>query len=261
MTKIENQLQKIKESKKIGLMTHVIVGYPTVSETKKIVKIMAETGVDFVELQIPFSDPLADGPTIMQACEKSLENGTKVKDAFTLMTELSQEVEIPLLFMAYYNTVFRYGVEKFCEEAAIAGASGLIVPDMPIDEEDQEHFYEYCKKYNLHVIHVVSPASTDNRLRKNADLATGFVYATARQGTTGVKGQLDDSVTEYLHKLQTYFSIPVAVGFGISSKTQIDMLTGHVDIAVLGSALINVINNSEQDEVEKNVKSFLEGLR
>src|SRR5258708_193254 len=140
MNLIDQKLQEIKRNKKIGLMTHVVVGYPSLEETVSIVKTMADAGVDFIELQIPFSDPLADGPTIMQACEKALENGTRVKDAFAVMRQLSREVGIRLLFMTYYNIVFRYGVEKFCKDAKDAGAAGLIVPDMPIDEEAEEHF-------------------------------------------------------------------------------------------------------------------------
>lgn len=146
MNKIDQQLSEIKKEKRMGLMTHVVVGYPNLEETVSIVKTMATAGVDFVELQIPFSDPLADGPTIMRACEAALANGTKVKDAFAIMKELSQQVSIPLLFMSYYNIVFRYGVEKFCRDAKKAGASGLIVPDMPIDEESYEHFYRSAQK-------------------------------------------------------------------------------------------------------------------
>src|SRR5436305_729134 len=111
MNKLEQQLQKIKQTKSIGLMTHVVIGYPSLEETVSLVKTMAENGADIIELQIPFSDPLADGPTIMKACEEALERGTKVKDAFVVMKELSGAVSIPLLFMAYYNTVFAYGVE------------------------------------------------------------------------------------------------------------------------------------------------------
>jgi tryptophan synthase alpha chain len=180
MNRIDQKLEQIRNEKKMGLMTHVVVGYPSIEQTLAVVRAMAHNGADFVELQIPFSDPLADGPTIMQACEKSLANGTKVKDAFLVMKTLSKQVSIPLLFMSYYNIVFRYGVEKFCRDAMIAGASGLIVPDMPLDEEEQEHFYAYSKKYNLHAIQVVSPASTEERLTKNAKVANGFIYCTAR---------------------------------------------------------------------------------
>src|SRR5882672_6789883 len=141
MNNIDKRLEELKMRKRIGLMTHVVIGYPSLKETVSLVKVMAEAGVDFVELQIPFSDPLADGATIMKACEASLANGTKVTDAFAVMQELSSLVMMPLLFMAYYNTVFAYGIEKFCRDAKKAGASGLIVPDMPIDEEEYEHFY------------------------------------------------------------------------------------------------------------------------
>ncbi len=241
-------------------MAHVVVGYPSSEETVTLVKTMADAGVSIVELQIPFSDPLADGPTIMKACEKSLDQGTKVKDAFTVMKKLSAAVSIPLLFMAYYNTVFNYGIEKFCRDAKIVGASGLIVPDMPIDEEGEEGFYAACKKYGLHTIQVVSPASTDARLKKNAEVANGFVYLTARQGTTGAKEVLDPKIITYLQKMKKYFSLPIAVGFGISKKEHIQMLEGKADIAIIGSAAIDVINNSPKDKVQENVRRFFAEL-
>lgn len=261
MTKLEEKLQQIKNQKRIGLMTHVVVGYPTLEETIKIVKTMAENGADIIELQIPFSDPLADGPTIMRACEKSLENGTKVKDAFTTMELLSVQVSIPLLFMAYYNTVFKYGVEKFCKDAATAGASGLIVPDMPIDEESEEHFLLFCKKYKLHNIQVISPVSTDDRLKKNAEVSNGFIYCTARQGITGAKDQLEADLSSYLKKIRKYFSIPIAVGFGISKREHIKMLEPYADITVIGSAIIDIINKSSKHEIERNIKQFLIELK
>ena len=261
MNKIDIKLEEIKHKKKIGLMTHVVIGYPTLEETISIVKSMAESGVDFIELQIPFSDPLADGPTIMRACEKSLRNGTKVKDAFSVMRKLTKEVSIPLLFMAYYNTVFKYGVEKFCKNAASAGASGLIVPDMPIEEESNEHFYANCQKYKLHAIHVVSPASTDERLKINARRATGFIYATARQGITGAKGELEKTLSSYITKLKNIFTIPIAVGFGISKKEHIQALKGKADVAVIGSAIIDVIDSSDNKDRENKVRQFLKKLK
>ena len=260
--KIDQQLEKIKSEKRIGLMTHVIIGYPSLKETVKIVKIMAENGADFVELQIPFSDPLADGPTIMKACEESLQNGTKVKDAFTIMKQVSSEVKIPLLFMSYYNIIFRYGVEKFCRDAKNAGSSGLIVPDMPIDEEIHEHFYAYAKKFGLHVIHVISPASTDDRLKKNASIAKGFVYCTARQGITGAQKDLDPTeIKTYLQKVKKYFEIPVAVGFGISEREHIIALQENADIAIVGSAIIDVIAQSSKENRQKKIADFISSLK
>ncbi len=260
MNKIQSQLQKIKQEKRIGLMTHVVIGYPSLEQTVSIITTMAENGVDFIELQIPFSDPLADGPTIMRACETSLQNGTKVKDAFKVMKLASKQVHIPLLFMAYYNTVFVYGVEKFCQDAKAAGAMGLIVPDMPLDEESQEHFYAYAKKYDLHTIHVISPASNERRLDMNAKAANGFIYCTARQGITGAGDRLDPKLTTYLKKIRPYFNVPIAVGFGISRKEHLQLLKPYADIAVIGSAIIDVITNTKTTP-EKAVAQFLSSLQ
>lgn len=243
------------------LMTHVVIGYPSLDLIVKIVRTMVKNGVDLVELQIPFSDPLADGPTIMKACEKSLERKTKVRDAFKIMKELSSQVKIPLLFMAYYNTVFKYGTERFCKDAKASGAYGLIVPDMPVDEEGEEYFFSFCHKYNLHNIQVISPASTDERLKKNVAVASGFVYFTAHQGITGVKDELDPELISYLKKIRKFFSLPIAVGFGISKKEHLEKLRQYADIAVIGSAIIEVINGSKTNEVENNIKQFLNQLR
>ncbi len=261
MNKIDKLLQIIKNRKTIGLMTHVVVGYPTIADTEKIVLAMEKVGVDFIELQIPFSDPLADGPTIMKACEESLEHGTKVKDAFLLAKKLSGKVSIPLLFMAYYNTVFHYGVERFCEDAKKAGIAGLIVPDMPLEEEDEEHFTEYAEKNDLIVIRVISPAATEERLKKNAKVAKGFIYCTARQGITGAKASLSPDVASYLKGVRKHFSIPIAVGFGISKKDHIESLKNQADIAVIGSAVIDVIAHSRKEDLDSNVSAFITKLK
>lgn len=257
---IDTRLAQIKTEKRLGLMTHVVVGYPTLDATVGLVKTMEQAGVDFVELQIPFSDPLADGPTIMKTCEQALKNGVKVKDAFTLAKKLSKEVSVPLFFMAYYNTVFTYGVKRFCKDAKAAGISGLIVPDMPLEEEASEHFSASALHHGLHVIRVISPASNENRLKKNAAVAKGFVYCTARQGITGAKDTLDPSLASYLKKVRRHFAIPLAVGFGISKKEHVQSLRGQADIAVVGSALIDVINTSSASNLERNVSDFIHTL-
>ncbi len=245
--KIYAQLEKIKQENRIGLMTHVVIGYPDIKTTQNLVTLMEKAGVDFVELQIPFSDPLADGPTIMRASEKALENGTKVRDAFSLAKNLSKSVAIPLLFMAYYNTVFKYGVEKFCLDAKSAGISGLIVPDMPIEEEETEQFMASCEKSDLLHIHVISPASNKERLKKNAKVAKGFIYFTARQGITDAKKSIDPRLAVYLKDLRKYFAVPIAVGFGISSKERVDVIRPYADVAIVGSGIIDIINESKGD--------------
>lgn len=261
MTSFEAKLKELRSKKKIGLMTHVVVGYPSLSDTVHLVKTMAKAGVDFIELQIPFSDPLADGPTIMRACEEALKKGVKVEYAFKLASTLSQQVKIPLLFMAYYNTVFKYGTQKFCQDARRAGISGLIVPDIPLEEEREEHFIIYCKEAGLKNIRVVSPVSTVDRLKKNTKVADGFIYCTARQGITGTQKELDPQIAAFLKSVKRYFKIPIAVGFGISNKERIKLIKPFADIAIVGSAIIDVVNKSKRSELEKNVEHFINSLK
>lgn len=261
MNIFDKQLDKIKKSTRIGIMAHVVIGYPSLKSTVDLVKVMAESGVDIVELQIPFSDPLADGPTIMRACEQSLESGTRVKDSFEIMKELSAQVEIPLLFMSYYNPVFKYGVDLFCQDAERAGAAGLIVPDMPIEEESEEHFFAACKKYGLSNIRVVSPASTEERFKKNAEVGNGFIYCTAKQGITGASDKLNPEISEYLQRARKHFDIPIAVGFGISNHDQIKQLVPYADIAIVGSAVIDLINKTPEAKRSDVIKRFFLDLQ
>ena len=256
-----------RDARKIKLMTHVIVGYPSLQETEDLVLLMDQVGVNFIELQIPFSDPLADGPTIMKACEASLEKGTKVADAFLLASRLSKKVKTPLLFMAYFNIVFAYGIEKFCKDSKDAGIAGLIVPDFPLEEESTEHFNECLKKYGLLNIKVLSPASTEERIKLNAKVGTGFVYCTARQGITGAEKGFDSSVIKYLKTVRKHFNVPIALGFGISKKEHVNQMEGLADMAVVGSAILDIINSNERsslsarDNYLNKVRDFLEDLR
>lgn len=260
MDRLEERLKRLKRENKLGLMTHVIVGYPDLDKTADIIQAMDRSGVDLIELQIPFSDPLADGPTIMRACEVALENGSTVRDAFNLATQLSDKISVPLLFMAYFNTVFKYGVERFCRDAAKAGVCGLIIPDIPVEEDREEGFSEQCSRYKLANIRVISPVSTKERIIKNAKMGTGFVYCTARQGITGTEKGLDIKVIKYLDTVKKNFRIPLALGFGISSKKDVDLVRGHTDIVVLGSAIVELIGSSDKDKIGKNVTEFIKGL-
>jgi tryptophan synthase alpha subunit len=241
MNKILTQLEKIKKSGKMGLMTHVIIGFPTIAETKELIQALADGGSDFIELQIPFSDPIADGPVIMKASDIALKNGTTVQDGMEMMREMSSKVSVPLLFMSYYNSIYNYGVEQFCKDASKAGASGLIVPDVPPEEEPYEHFIEICKKYGLILVRVISPASSVERLEKNAQSAEGFVYCVSRFGVTGTSSELDSRLTDYLKKVQGVFNLPRAVGFGISTPEQVNALESNAEIAVVGSAIVEKV--------------------
>lgn len=264
MNNIDTQIQRIKQSEKIGLMTHVVVGYPTPHMTVKLIETLANAGSDFIELQIPFSDPIADGPTIMQACDTALKNGATVETAFQVAEEAHKKVSVPLIFMGYYNTIHAYGVEEFCKRSKAVGISGFIFPDVPPEEELHEKLIACCEKYDLYLIRVISPASSDERLRINAQVAKGFVYCISRYGVTGAQSAIDTRLSDYLAKVITFFNIPVAVGFGISSREQVEAIEKDADIAVVGSKIINIIDENEgksDEEMLQQVESFVKGLK
>ncbi len=257
MKTIEAQLAEIKKKKKIGLMTHVVVGFPSLEATIQLVQDMAAAGVDFIELQIPFSDPLADGPTIMEANDKALAQGTTLQDCFDIMKKLSATVSIPLLFMGYYQSVFHLGVENFCRQAKEAGAQGVIIPDIPVDEESYEHFIKACEKNKLHHIRLLSPTSSVERIKLNAKVQNGFVYCTSRSGTTGANNAIDPSLVEYLRVVRKYIHVPLAVGFGISKPEHVAALVGQADIAVVGSAIIDLIEKEGTQAVSRYITRLL----
>lgn len=261
MNKIDHQLEVIKNQKRLGLMTHVIVGYPSLLETEQLVKTMIDSGVDFIELQIPFSDPLADGPTIMKASEEALAQGIRVKDSFLLAKKLAQDVAIPLLFMGYFNTVFKYGIDKFCQDARNAGVSGLIIPDIPLEEADGKKLDHCCKVYDLYLIRLLSPSSTIDRIKLSGQKAQGFVYCTARQGITDAKKKLDPKIAEYLKTIKKHLKLPLAVGFGISSAERVEMIRPFCEIAVVGSAIIDIIHSSTPEKRQENVADFIRSLK
>lgn len=258
--KIDLKLSELRQSKRKGLMGHVVVGYPSLDETAALVTVMAAEGVDFVELQIPFSDPLADGPTIQAACEAALAVGTQVRDAFTLARQLAQTTPIPLLFMAYFNTVYKYGMTRFCLDAHDAGIAGLIIPDIPLEAIRHEGFLEACKASNLHNIITLAPTSTADRLMKNATIASGFVYCMSHQGVTGTQYGLDPNMRSYLKHVEMLVPVPRAVGFAISNRERLEAVLPYCDIAVVGSALIEQITTASEHKATAQVAAFLRTL-
>ncbi len=241
------------------LMTHIVGGYPTMKECEAIALTMVEAGVSYLEIQIPFSDPIADGRTILKANTKALQNGITPEDCFRLMKKLKRQTNIPLLFMTYYNIPFRYGLEKFCKKAKEIGCYGLIIPDIPIDEEKYENYLSICKKHKLHAIQVISPLTPEARLKKITKVASGFVYCVSSSGTTGERKNFSPKLDEYLKRVRKHIHVPIALGFGISRKSHIGVIQEKVDIAIIGSKLINLYNTSKENKLQ-TIKSFLKKL-
>ena len=257
MGKISDKIKALGKSK--GVMTHVVIGYPNLQETEQTIINMAETGVSFIELQIPFSDPIADGPTIMEASRVALENGTKVKDCFELMARVSKKVDTPLLFMSYYNIVLNYGVEKFCKDAKAAGAAGVIIPDIP-PEETKDGFYEACRKNDLDTILILAPISTPDRIQVVGENSRGFIYCTARMSTTGSKADIPEETKAFLAALRKKVSLPLSIGFGISKPEHVRFIKDYADIIVIGSKVIDIMNETTPKNRQEEVKKFLKSI-
>lgn len=256
MSKISDKIKSLDHK---GLMTHVVIGYPSMAETEETIYTMANAGVSLIELQIPFSDPIADGPTIMEACRVSLENGTTVKQCMELMARVSKKVDVPLLFMSYYNIVFNYGVQKFCEDAKKAGVSGLIIPDIP-PEENKDGFYEACDKSDLDAILILAPVSTPERINIIKNNAKGFIYCTARMSTTGSKEDIPEDTKTFLTKLKKTIDLPLSIGFGISKPEHVAFIKDYADIIVIGSKVIDIMNENKKENRQDAIASFLKSI-
>lgn len=263
MKKLSKKLAEIKGAKSPALMTHVVLGYPSLKESIELTKAMADAGASIIELQIPFSDPIADGPSIMYANEVGIEQGVNTRDSLRAMEELASSVDIPLLFMSYFNLLYSYprGVEAFLKSAKSAGAEGLIVPDIPVDSK-RDPYFKMALREDLCPIPLVSPLTNDARMKEIASVHTeGFVYCVSTTGTTGARKDLASGLSPYLRRVKKHFKQARAVGFGISKKAHIDKLKGNAEIAVVGSASIDLIRDeNSKASRKKKITKFVKGL-
>ncbi len=252
---LEDQLRKRKSTKDILLMTHIVLGYPSFDINREVIKSMVENGVDCIEMQIPFSEPMADGPIIMKANLDSLDNGTKVEQCLQFGAEMAASYDIPFLYMTYYNIIFKYGEKRFIDECAKAGIQGLIVPDLP--PEQSRNFFQIAHEKDIAPVLIFSPTSTEARMKELDQAGGGFIYCVARKGVTGKKSELDDSFASYMAQCRAATKKPIAVGFGIRNKKDIEILKGKADMAVIGSETIRLVDT----EGSEAVAPFIAGLR
>lgn len=252
---LEDYIRQKTEKRGILLMAHVIVGYPDLEESFKLVKAIVSVGVDLMELQIPFSEPIADGPVILKANQSALASGIRVDDCFKFAHRVTQTFEIPFLFMTYYNIVFKRGEKSFFAEAKEAGIKGAIVPDIP--PEEGESYMAAALAHGVDPIFILSPTTTPDRLAYLAGFGHGFFYCVARKGITGAKTRFSSEIEEFLGQCRRVTQLPLALGFGVSQKKDVDFLKGKVEIAVVGSEALRVLNASGV----KAVSHFFRGLR
>jgi tryptophan synthase alpha chain len=247
--KISEKFGELKERKEGGLICYVMAGDPSVEATGENVKALENGGADIIEIGFPFSDPVADGLTIQAAGQRALAAGMSIQSYFDLIKDL--DVQVPLVCMTYYNPVFRYGVDKFIERAAEAGISGLIIPDIPIEEAAD--LKKSCEKNGLDLIFLIAPTTTDERVRKILERGSGFLYLVSRLGVTGTRENVSSSTNELLSRVET--ELPKAVGFGISTGRQAnEVIQAGADAVIVGSAFVRIIEEGQ------NVNEKLEAL-
>ncbi|MFC1886305.1 tryptophan synthase subunit alpha [Thermodesulfobacteriota bacterium] len=254
---LESYLDKRIKEKKILLMTHIVLGHPTFEDSLRIIEAMVEAGVDLMELQIPFSEPIADGPVILHANQRSLQGGATVRKCFAYAEKAGRLFDIPFLFMSYYNILFKFGVEKFAEKMVECNIKGAIVPDLPPEEGND--YIQAMNRFDLSPIFLFSPTTTDSRMKYIASFGRGFIYCVARKGVTGMTTDFSDHLETYLDRCRKASNLPLALGFGVTEKKDIDFLKGKTDIAVIGSHTIRLIEEKGVGAVKPFIKSLREG--
>jgi len=252
---LETYLKERVRERGILLMTHIVVGYPSMEDSFRVVQAMVEGGVDLMELQIPFSEPIADGPVILRANQEALASGVTVKMCLDFASDVARSFPIPFLFMSYYNILFKYGVEPFAVAMAQRGLKGAIVPDLPPEEADE--YLRSMQANGLCHIFIFSPTTTDERMRAIAAHGRGFIYCVARKGVTGLDTDFTDRLQEYLTRCRQATDLPLALGFGVKDHEDVEFLRGKADIAVIGTQTIRCLDEAGVG----GVGEFIRGLR
>jgi tryptophan synthase alpha chain len=241
-TRITARFNKLRESGEMGLVPYLTAGDPSLAATESFVLALAAAGADVIELGVPFSDPVADGPTIQRAIERSLAAGTTLRGVLDLVRSLRAKTEVPLMLFSYYNPVLQMSLERFAQEAAAAGADGALITDLTPEEAGD--YRAAMSKHSLDTIFLAAPTSTDERLSRIAEASSGFLYVISRTGVTGAKDKLPDDVPALIRRVRRATRLPIAVGFGVSLPAHVSMLGGLADAAVVGSALVDEIERA-----------------
>jgi tryptophan synthase alpha chain len=245
-SRISKRFAELRSSGELGIVAYITAGDPTLDATLKFVLALDEAGTDVIELGVPFSDPLADGPTIQRASERALKGGTSLAGVLELVRRVRQSSQVPLVLFSYYNPILQMGLEKFASAAADAGADGILATDLT--PEESEDYRRILAAHHLDTIFLGAPTSTDERLAKIAACSSGFLYLISRTGVTGAKDALPDDLPALLRRARKGTQLPIAVGFGISLPGHVSVLGGLADAAVVGSALVSEIENAKSVE-------------
>ena len=266
-TRISKRFAELRAVGELGIVAYITAGDPTLDATHKFVLALAEAGADVIELGVPFSDPLADGPTIQRASERARKSGTTLDGVLNLVHRIRQSSQVPLILFSYYNPILQMGLEKFAAAASQAGTDGVLATDLT--PEESEDYRRILHAHHLDTIFLAAPTSSDERLKLISACSTGFLYIISRTGVTGAKDALPDELPALLRRAHQFTNLPIAVGFGISLPGHVSVLGGLADAAVVGSVLVSEIEKAPdpdaaatalRDRVKKLKEAALRGL-
>lgn len=261
MSRLAATFEKLKKDGHVAFMPYLTAGYPDLETTAALMRALDEAGADVIELGFPFSDPLADGPTIQMASQKALAGGVTPAGIIDLFAELRAEIGCPVVAMTYINPVHAMGYGVFSKKLATAGFDGIIVPDLPVDEG--EEFYSCCRQQGMDRILLVAPTSSDERIALASSNGSGFMYCVSLTGVTGARSALSETVAPFLKRVRACTGLPLGLGFGISTVEQVKDAAGLADGVIVGSALIDVMHSCAdrgKTEIVREVVKFVEPM-
>lgn len=253
-SRITGTFKEIRRKNGRAFIPYIMAGDPNIKRTGELIRVLEDCGADIIELGVPFSDPLADGPTIQQAAQRALDEGVTLSTVIGLVAEIRIATQIPIILMTYYNPIFKYGEERFVRDATAAGVDGIIVPDLPPDEAG--NLMKYSRKSGLDTIFLLAPTSTEDRIQKVARASKGFIYYVPMTGITGSKLSLDVSFESHIARIRKVSDKPVAVGFGISTPEEAAALSRFADGVIVGSAIVKRVQAPDSE-----LKNYLLSLR
>ncbi|MCX5714171.1 MAG: tryptophan synthase subunit alpha, partial [Candidatus Omnitrophica bacterium] len=256
MNRIDKIFKELKKNNKKAFVAFIMAGDPSLGVTEKLIHELVFSGADVIELGVPFSDPIADGPTIQKASERGLKSKTTLAGVFNLVKKVRNQIQTPIVFLIYYNLVFHYGLERFVKDAVFSGIDGVVIPDLP--PEESKDLCKIAKKSKFSVIPLLAPTSSIGRIKKVSSVATGFIYYVSLTGTTGARKKLPKELGENLRNIKKITNMPVCVGFGISTLSQVKEVQKFADGAIVGSAIIKIIEkNIGRKDLVKKVGNFV----
>ncbi|MGF6850714.1 tryptophan synthase alpha chain [Chitinophaga sp. W3I9] len=255
---MQNRIDQLFAVKRHNVLNiYCTAGFPQLNDTLPVMTALQQYGADLIELGMPFSDPLADGPVIQDSSTKALQNGMSLHKLFEQLTGFRDRIQVPVILMGYFNPVLTYGVEAFCAKCAEVGVDGIIVPDLPMAEYENE-YRPVFEKYNLHLIFLVTPETSEARIRKIDSLSKGFIYAVSSSSTTGKDKDMKDQQAYFERLKQLQLTNPVLIGFGIKDKATFDTASAYANGAIIGTAFIRAIEHSKN--IDETVKTFISGI-